>query len=114
MSKIERRNKARQLQQNKTRDAERESRIFKGKDAAPRIVAVVPLSDDVSGQATVQALLKSLDMQVEVPEVGQCITWWVTILKGLVEGVGLPLEQDRKIQAKDSVDHSWAGYATTP
>ncbi|KAI5818245.1 hypothetical protein BZA77DRAFT_307753 [Pyronema omphalodes] len=75
MSKIERRNKARQLQQNKTRDAERESRIFKGKDAAPRIVAVVPLSDDVSGQATVQALLKSLDMQVEVPEVGQCITW---------------------------------------
>lgn len=75
MSKIDRRNKARQLQATKQRDHERESKIFKGRDAAPRIVAVVPLCDDVSGSKAVEQLLRSLDIAAEVPETGIFTTW---------------------------------------
>ncbi|KAA8895426.1 ribosome biogenesis protein [Sphaerosporella brunnea] len=67
MSKIERRNKA--------ADFETGSRIFRGKDAAPRIVAVVPLCGNVSSAAVVRSLLRSLDVEVEVPEYGICTTW---------------------------------------
>lgn len=77
MSKIDRRNKARQIQSNKQRDHERETRIFKGRDAAPRIVAVVPLCDDVSSSRAVQQLLKSLDIAADVPETGIFTTWCV-------------------------------------
>lgn len=75
MSKIERRHKARQLQQNKAKDAERELRVFRGRDAAPRIVAVVPLCSDASSAATVRVLLKSLDIEANCPEAGTFTTW---------------------------------------
>ncbi|KAA8911036.1 hypothetical protein FN846DRAFT_937085 [Sphaerosporella brunnea] len=75
MSKIERRNKARQLQLTKKKDFETDSRIFRGKDAAPRIVAVVPLCGNVSSAAAVRSLLRSLDIEEEVPEYGICTTW---------------------------------------
>jgi pre-rRNA-processing protein TSR1 len=75
ISKIERRNKARQLQTNKSKDLERETRIFKGRDGAPRIVAVVPLCEDVSSAVTVRMLLKILDIEAEVPEHGIVTTW---------------------------------------
>lgn len=75
MSKIERRNKARQLQQNKAKDAERELRVFRGRDAAPRIVAVVPLCSDSSSAATIRVLLKSLDIEADCPETGIFTTW---------------------------------------
>ena len=76
MSKIERRNKARQLQLTKKKDQDAEARIFRGKDAAPRIVAVVPLCADGSAAATIRALLKSLDIVADVPEVGIFTTWY--------------------------------------
>jgi pre-rRNA-processing protein TSR1 len=75
MSKIERRNKAKQHQLKKKKDAETDARIFRGKDAAPRIVAVVPLCVDTSSAAAVRSLLKSLDIEAEVPEYGVCETW---------------------------------------
>jgi pre-rRNA-processing protein TSR1 len=75
MSKIERRNKARQLQQTKSKDVERETRVFRGRDAAPRIVAVVPLCSDVSSAMTVKALMASLDIEGECPEAGIFTTW---------------------------------------
>ncbi|TGZ81293.1 DUF663-domain-containing protein [Ascodesmis nigricans] len=93
MSKIQRRNKNRQLQQNKQRDHERETKIFKGRDAAPRIVAVVPLCDDVSSSKAVEQLLKSLDIAGNVPETGIFTTWierfkqriqWVILRKELL------------------------------
>jgi len=74
---MERRNKARQLQLTKKRDSEFGGRIFKGKDAAPRIVAVVPLCAGVSAAAAVRSLLKSLDISAEVPEAGVFTVWYV-------------------------------------
>jgi len=76
-TKIERRNKARQLQLTKRKDNETDARIFKGKDAAPRVVAVVPLCADVSAAATVRALLKSLNIGFEVPQAGVFTIWYV-------------------------------------
>jgi len=75
MSKIERRNKARQLQQTKNKEVERETRVFRGRDAAPRIVAVVPLCADVSSAVTVKALMKSLEIEGECPETGVFTMW---------------------------------------
>jgi hypothetical protein len=37
------------------------TRIFNGVDGAPRIVAVIPLSEDVNARATVCALSEALD-----------------------------------------------------
>lgn len=76
MSKLERRNKARQLQNIKHKDLERETRIFKGRDAAPRIVTLVPLCDNSDSPAAVRSLLRSLDIEAEVPETGVFTTWY--------------------------------------
>lgn len=75
MSKLERRNRARQLQASKHKDLERETRIFKGRDAAPRIVTLVPLCDDSDSAEAVRSLLKTLDVKAEVPESGVFTTW---------------------------------------
>ena len=88
VTKIERRNKARQLQVNKNKDVERDGRVFRGKDGAPRIVAVVPLCHDVSAATTVRDLLKSLDIEAEVPESG-ILTTWVERFKQKVQWVVL-------------------------
>jgi pre-rRNA-processing protein TSR1 len=70
MSKMERRNQARQRQQTKHREHLRETSVFAGKDGAPRIVAVIPLCKDGNAAAAVRQLSGSLDIPVEVPEEG--------------------------------------------
>lgn len=70
MSKFDRRNRAKQLRLNKDSEHARATNVFSGKDAAPRIVAVIPLCADVSTAAAVQSLNVSLDVEDEVPEAG--------------------------------------------
>lgn len=70
MSKMERRNQARQKQQTKHREHLKETDVFKGRDAAPRIVAVVPLCEDTDGAAAVQQLSGSLDVETDVTSEG--------------------------------------------
>ena len=70
MSKIDRKNHAKQMREQKTRQHEDVASIFKGKDAAPRIVAVVPLCSDVSAAAAVRRLDSSLDIEEEMPQQG--------------------------------------------
>lgn len=70
MSKLDRRNQARQKQQTKHREHQRETNVFNGKDGAPRIVAVVPLCEDGDAAAAVKQLSNSLDVDVDVPEAG--------------------------------------------
>ena len=49
------------------------TRIFSGIDGAPRIVAIVPLTDDVDPRNVAAALHESLDAPSEgVPESGIC------------------------------------------
>ncbi|KAF2281595.1 DUF663-domain-containing protein [Westerdykella ornata] len=70
MSKLDRRNRAKQLRLNKDHEHAKTTNVFAGKDGAPRIVAVVPLCSDVSSAAAVRSLNSSLDIEEEVPEAG--------------------------------------------
>ncbi|KAK5712713.1 ribosome biogenesis protein tsr1 [Elasticomyces elasticus] len=73
MSKIDRRNHARQLKQNKLGERKAEASVFAGKDGAPRIVAVVGLCSDVKGEEIVAQMNGSVEAEesgthsVEVP-----------------------------------------------
>lgn len=70
MSKLERRNQARQKQITKHKEHMRDASIFTGRDGAPRIVAVVPLCKDSDAAAAAKQLSASLDVDVEVPAEG--------------------------------------------
>ena len=70
MSKLDRRNQARQNQRKKYQAHVKASSIFNGRQGAPKIVAVVPLSADINVQATVKLLNSSLDIESYVPDMG--------------------------------------------
>lgn len=70
MSKLDRRNQARQNQRKKHQELLKSSNIFNGHGGAPKVVAVVPLCDDVNAQAAVESLNSSLDIQADVPSSG--------------------------------------------
>lgn len=63
MSKIDRRNHAKQLRQNKLGERREEGSVFAGKGGAARIVAVVPLCADVNGEDVVERLNESVDAE---------------------------------------------------
>jgi pre-rRNA-processing protein TSR1 len=70
-SRLSRRNNAKQAQAKKRNSLISATRIFNGVDGAPRIVAVIPLTDDVSTKSTVASLADSLDLSgSECPEDG--------------------------------------------
>ncbi|KAG0125664.1 hypothetical protein HOY82DRAFT_135669 [Tuber indicum] len=71
MSKMDRRNKNRQIAQNKHKDLIRETKIFDGRNGAPRIVAVVPLCEDGDAQAAIRQLK---EVEGDIPEVGAITT----------------------------------------
>jgi pre-rRNA-processing protein TSR1 len=70
VSKIDRRNRAKQMRINKDHEHAKQSNVFAGKDGAPRITALIPLCSDVSTAAAVRSLNSSLDIEDEVPEAG--------------------------------------------
>ncbi|KAK5116375.1 hypothetical protein LTR62_007922 [Meristemomyces frigidus] len=61
MSKIDRRNHARQLKQNKLGERREEGSVFTGRDGAARIVVVVPLCGDVVSETVVKMLNESVE-----------------------------------------------------
>jgi pre-rRNA-processing protein TSR1 len=75
MSKIERRNQAKQKRLVQKRDHERDVSVFAGRDGAPRIVAVVPLCTDGSATKAVNKLCDSVDLEgMDLPKEG-----WVRV-----------------------------------
>lgn len=62
MSKLDRRNHAKQLRQNKVSERRDETSVFAGRDGAPRIIAVVPLCEDVNEELVVKELNESVDI----------------------------------------------------
>lgn len=66
MSKLDRRNQAKQKQLTKHKEHLKETSVFAGKDGAPRNVAVIPLCPDADAAAAVQSLNQSLDLDEEV------------------------------------------------
>lgn len=65
MSKLDRRNHAKQLRQNKLAERRDETSVFTGKNGAPRIIAIVPLCGDVNGESVVKELNESVDVSEE-------------------------------------------------
>ncbi|KAL2135861.1 hypothetical protein VTI74DRAFT_6624 [Chaetomium olivicolor] len=66
MSKLERRNQAKQRQLEKAREHQKETSIFAGKDGAPRNVAVIPLCGDTDAAAAIRSLNGSIDIDADV------------------------------------------------
>jgi pre-rRNA-processing protein TSR1 len=70
-TKLNRRNKAKQVQVQKRNVLVSATRIFNGVDGAPRIVAVIPLSEDLNARATVASLAEALDLSADdCPQTG--------------------------------------------
>ena len=70
MSKIDRRNQAAQKRQIKHQENVRSAGVFAGQHGAPRIVAVVPLSQGVDARDAIRKLNRGLDLDVDVAPVG--------------------------------------------
>ncbi|OCH93743.1 ribosome biogenesis protein tsr1 [Obba rivulosa] len=64
-SRLNRRNNSKQVQIKKRQSLVSATRIFSGVDGAPRIVSIVPLTDDVSPQTVASALAKALDGEMD-------------------------------------------------
>ncbi|GAP83847.2 putative ribosome biogenesis protein BMS1 TSR1 [Rosellinia necatrix] len=67
MSKLDRRNQAKQRQLIKHKEHQKEASIFLGRDGAPRIVAVVPLCADGDALAAIRSLNGSVDIEYDIP-----------------------------------------------
>ncbi|KAJ1310511.1 hypothetical protein OPQ81_007242 [Rhizoctonia solani] len=73
-TKLNRKNAAKQNQIKKRAELADEGKIFHGPNAAPRIVAVVPLSPDISARETALQVVKALGVDaVSAPETGAWI-----------------------------------------
>ncbi len=72
MSKLDRRNQAKQKRLVNHQDHTKTTSVFSARDAAPRIVAIVPLCDDVAMEAVIQSLNKSMDIDQELVAEGRC------------------------------------------
>ena len=66
MSKLDRRNQARQRQLEKARQLQKETSIFAGRDGAPRNVAVIPLCADGDAAAAIRSMNESVDIEAEI------------------------------------------------
>ena len=70
-TKLNRRNQAKQIQLAKRNALVEATRIFNGVDGAPRIVAVVPLTEDVTANGIVKRFCEALDVDsTECPALG--------------------------------------------
>ncbi|KKK23955.1 hypothetical protein ARAM_003432 [Aspergillus rambellii] len=66
MSRLDRRNQARQKQQLKHQEKAQATSIFSGQNGAPRHVAIVPLSVDIDTTAIIRALNESVDVSSDI------------------------------------------------
>jgi pre-rRNA-processing protein TSR1 len=66
MSKLDRRNQARQKQQAKHQEKAQATSVFSGQNGAPRHVAVVPLTVDIDVAAIIQSLNESVEVSCEI------------------------------------------------
>lgn len=70
-SRLNRRNTAKQVQAQKRNALVSATKIFNGVDGAPRITAVIPLSEDLNARATIVSLAESLDLSADdCPQTG--------------------------------------------
>ena len=89
MSKIDRRNQAKQLRHNKHLENTKATCVFAGQHGAPRIVVVVPLCKDCDSVAAVQKLNQSVDSDVDRPADGP---WRVRVERFAQNIIYVPVE----------------------
>ncbi|KAL8806388.1 MAG: hypothetical protein Q9200_005068, partial [Gallowayella weberi] len=65
MSKIDRRNQAKQLRQIKHKNTLSSTTVFAGPNGAPRVVAVVPLCEDCDAHSAIQKLNQSFGSNID-------------------------------------------------
>ncbi|KAL8906194.1 MAG: hypothetical protein Q9171_006377, partial [Xanthocarpia ochracea] len=70
MSKIDRRNQAKQIRQTKHRENVKSTNVFAGHDGAPRLIAVIPLGEDCDAARAIQKLNQSMESVSDLPIVG--------------------------------------------
>lgn len=70
MSKLDRRNQARQKQQQKHQEKAQATSIFSGSNGAPRHVAIVPVSPDIDTRAAIRQMNESVDVPDDVSQDG--------------------------------------------
>ena len=70
MSKLDRRNQAKQRRVAKDQSHTQATNVFAGKDGAPRIIAVVPLCDDLDLELAMRNLNTSVDIETSVAPIG--------------------------------------------
>ncbi|MDI1492770.1 MAG: ribosome biogenesis protein tsr1 [Ramalina farinacea] len=70
MSKIDRRNKAKQVRDIKDSQNAKRTSIFRGVSGAPRVIAVVPLCEDVDVQKAIERLGEASDSEAQWPVMG--------------------------------------------
>ena len=63
MSKFDRKNQARQIRQIKHQQNAKSSSVFAGQNGAPRVIAVVPLCEDMDAVAAIQKLNQAVDAE---------------------------------------------------
>jgi pre-rRNA-processing protein TSR1 len=63
--RLNRRNNAKQAQAKKRASIVSATRLFNGADGAPRIVAIIPLSEDVQASSAARAVAAALDVSPE-------------------------------------------------
>lgn len=67
MSKLDRRNQAKQIRQIKHKDTLKSTSVFAGHDGAPRLVAVLPLCEDCDASPTIRKLNQSVGSDTDTP-----------------------------------------------
>lgn len=91
MSKLDRRNQAKQLRQSKHHENAKATSVFAGQSGAPRIVAVVPLCEDCDAVEAIRKLNKSVENDVELPAQGP---WRVRVERFGQSLLYLPMKMD--------------------
>ncbi|KAL9028058.1 MAG: hypothetical protein Q9196_003522, partial [Gyalolechia fulgens] len=91
MSKLDKRNQAKQLRQIKHQKNARATSVFAGQNGAPRIVAVVPLCDDCAAISAIGKLNQSVGSDVELPAEGP---WRVRVEKFSQSLMYVPVKMD--------------------
>ncbi|KAL8833263.1 MAG: hypothetical protein Q9170_004366, partial [Blastenia crenularia] len=91
MSKIDRRNQAKQLRQIKHQENAKATSVFAGQNGAPRIIAVVPLCEGCDAIDAVEKLNRSVDNDVKMPTEGP---WRVRVERFAQSMVYVPVKRD--------------------
>ncbi len=84
MSKLERRNHGKQRRDIRKQQHQQDASLFNGRKGSPKVVAVVPLCEDMDAVAAIQSLNQAVDAQAQWPLEGHMRVWVDRFSKNLV------------------------------